>query len=198
MATTFTLIDHPQYLTPADPADDATRRIMGVMPFIVKLAKGWLRRLPAFHRAQFDLEDVLQELWAELLHKSRYYDPARAAFTTFTAMVVGQHLQDIGDRLCRGPHQDSLDRDVIDPAYDSALDVAEARESARMAREAVQEAMGRIESDIDFLILAWNHGVAGRAPKPVAEQAALLLMTTGGVIHRRNLAEQQLKTLLAG
>jgi hypothetical protein len=55
----------------------------------------------------------------------------------------------------------------------------------------------RIESDTDFSILCWSYGLAGRAPRTVAEQATLLLLTIPGVIHRRDQAEQEIRHILA-
>ena len=113
---TYTLVNHPDYRTP-EPITDTARRINGVMPMLTGMVRRWLRNRPARHRAQLDLEDLLQELWLELIAKDHHYNPARGRFTTFAAMVAWQRLAELADQLDRDPRQEALG---FDPAAGDA------------------------------------------------------------------------------
>jgi DNA-directed RNA polymerase specialized sigma24 family protein len=133
---TFTLIDHPDYRAPERTTDTA-RRINSVLPMLTGMARRWLRHRPARQRTLFDVEDLLQELWAELITKDRKYDTARSRYTTFSRMVAWQRLAELADQLDREPRQEALG---FDPAADDTDPVVEVGHAAGSRSERPPEA----------------------------------------------------------
>jgi hypothetical protein len=198
MSKAFVVPNHEDHdaIVP-NPESETVRRINSVIPLVIKEVNRFLPGLSPGRRAQLDATDLLQEVWRVLLERDHYYDPARGAYTTFALMIVKQKLGEIGKRSrvdrCRKP----LDCDMSDPNAATAEETALEAEASAVRRQSISRALERIESDTDFSILCWSYGLAGRAPRSVAEQATMLLMTIAQVIHRRNQAEQEIRRILA-
>jgi RNA polymerase sigma factor (sigma-70 family) len=195
MTTTFALADSPLYQTPAAPSSAAERRIVSVLPLITKLANRWLRDQHPRQRAQYDLEDIIQELWAELLAVDPSYDPSKSAYTTWVMLIVPQRLARLGQRR-PGNRQEPLAFDVIDGNAPTAAESFERAEDAQQARQAVQQGMERLD-DAHYSVLAWTYGLLDRTPKPAGEQAAFLMKTVPQVLQLRTEAEDTLRRYLA-
>jgi hypothetical protein len=157
--TTFTLIDHPEYLTPAEPMDDASRRVMAILPFLTMKARRWLRQMPARVRHRHDIEDVLQELWAKLLDVDRHFDPAQSKYITYAGVVVDRHLQRLGDRLCQGPRTEPLDGSLSDSQAIEPVEAMERAEASREAAHAVREGLQRLGPGPAYDLLVQAFGI---------------------------------------
>lgn len=174
---------------------DAADRIAAVLPFLISKARSWHRRLPDRARVQLDVDDALQELWAELLTKDRHFNPARGAFITFAAVVADRKLQRLGDQLCRGPRRKPLDADLSDPGAGTPIDSIERSEARQQAATAIDEALARLD-DRHYFVVTAIHGI-GRESMTVPQLAAWLVASPSRVLAIRAEAERELRSMLA-
>lgn len=190
-----------------DPRTDAERRINEVVPLVTWHAARFLRQLNPARRAGLDITDLLQVAWVALLRADHRYQPREGgSYAAWATRIVRRAFSNLRRRLPGRPAAPFL-RGTPRPAPAAELEPADHRElsppeavatkdDVQAAREAVEGAMERIESDRRFLMIAWTYGIAGRDPKPMGEIAGLLMVTSGQALHIRDQAETELRHIL--
>ena len=191
----FRLIDAPGYSVPTEPTD-AAARIVNVLPFLTGKARRFRRSLPDRHRADHDIDDLIQDIWSEMLVKDAQYDPSRGSYITFAGTVIDRMFLHLADRLRRTPRPMPLEGDQSDDRTETPLETLAAEESARRAREALADALPSLD-DRDHFVVTSVYGI-DREPMTILALAAWLVTSSSMVIGIRSRAESNLRALLAG
>lgn len=89
-------------------ADDAAgktldERIKSVWPFIISCVRSFEKTLSVRERANYDMEDVVSEIWLALAEKDDKWTPERGKYITFAGVVIHRELSAIRDK-CRTVH----------------------------------------------------------------------------------------------
>ncbi len=207
VAKKFTL-PHPfaLYGTPTDSLSPAQIRIVGVLPLLTRLINGWIRRLKPREQAQFDVDDLLQEMWLVLLEKDHYYEPSRARYTTFAGLLCRQHLGEMHVRchLIRTKSTDSgLERaampdDAFLPDPDTENGPPDQFDEREHLRSLLEQAVAssRLTNSQAF-VLCGSYGLFGCPPRSSSELARELGIPVNRVASLRKKAEQAVKATLA-
>jgi hypothetical protein len=89
----------PRLLT-ADEAIGATtnERIGSVWLYLVRRANKFVKTLRPYEQSNFDVEDVLMELYVTLAEKDAKWEPDRGRYITFAGKIADRALTDIRDR----------------------------------------------------------------------------------------------------
>lgn len=90
--------DHVAF--PSDPKTERDRWVASAMPLVNRNVRRFLEGLGPRERADSGVDDLLQEAWAELLDRHRYFDPGRGRYTTFAGFVLKNRLSE-HRRRCR-------------------------------------------------------------------------------------------------
>ena len=202
-----------------DP-DSRDGRIAKVMPLLVRHANSFRESLKPRERGQFALDDVIQELWIELIDKDKYFDPSRSKYITYANMVAWQKLAEIRNRwhVVPGPRDtaaqlrssddepkteairqttrehSSLDEQGIDVSSHDC-DQLEDRESSANAKLMIKDAMKKIGNPLHAAVLCLSYGLNGSSPKTVTEIAASLKKTTAQIVLARKEAIREARNL---
>lgn len=91
---------------PADDQGQATfeQRYKSIIPFLIKKSNEFIkRRMSIRQEANYDLEDVMLEVWIELKEKDSKWTPDRGKYTTF-AGTLAKHLFSAMDDCSRTVH----------------------------------------------------------------------------------------------
>lgn len=90
---------YPRRLTHEQmPTATADERIESVWPFLVKLAIGFHLRMKPGDKVNFDIEDVLSELYIKLKRSDDSWSPERGLYITFAASLSRRVMSSIRDR----------------------------------------------------------------------------------------------------
>jgi len=73
-------------------------RMRAVWPFLVRQVLTFASTLKPRERVNFDVEDILSELWVKVAERSEKWSPERGKWVTFVGAVVDRELAGIRDR----------------------------------------------------------------------------------------------------
>ena len=76
----------------------AEGRIKSVWPYIVRRVLSFERILKPRERANFDVEDIVAELWVALASKDDQWTPDRGKYITFAGVIIERELCSIRDK----------------------------------------------------------------------------------------------------
>jgi len=99
-------------------------RIASVGPIIIKIAYRFWSDLSPREQANFDIEDLMLEIWIELAVKDEKYDARRAQYTTFAARVAESRLRTLRRKTRTVELPRYSERKLTDPRQTSALTLA--------------------------------------------------------------------------
>ena len=74
-------------------------RVASVGPLIIALSKKFWMNLSGREQANFDLEDIALELWAEIASKDEHYDASRGRYTTFAMDLAWKFLAELRNQM---------------------------------------------------------------------------------------------------
>ena len=76
------------------PIEDMTRdeRIASVGPLVIDIVKRWYRGLMTREKCNYDMDDLLAEIWVEIAIKDAMYNPECGKYTTYAAMLTNRKL----------------------------------------------------------------------------------------------------------
>ena len=74
-------------------------RVRSVGPLLINKAYAYWERLTPREKANYSVEDVILELWAEIASKDEYYDPLRGRYTTFAMNLAHKYLSELRNRM---------------------------------------------------------------------------------------------------
>jgi hypothetical protein len=74
-------------------------RVASVGPLIIDKAHAFWDGLGAREQANYDVEDIILELWIEIRSKDCFYDAARGKYTTFSMDLSRKYLSELRNRL---------------------------------------------------------------------------------------------------
>lgn len=222
----FVLLDHKEYQVPDfdESGQSAPDRIAKVIPLLTRTIMTWLKSLRERERAQYDIDDVLQEAWLILLKKDHYYDPLRGKYSTFSVMILTRFLADLRNRchivdsprdttarLGKADEQapetlerirqsirdvGSLEDDLLDRGDDPTVERATHQDNDQLYLARLGSALRELKDPQAAKTLAWTYGLFGAQPLELSEQAERLLTTVADVVRIREEAERKLATLL--
>jgi len=185
-----------------DPGS-AQERIASIIPLIVSKINCFCRSMKMRELSQFEVTDLLQEIWIALLDKDRkYFDPDRGVkYITWATPIVEQQLgmlrnrchtielpRDAAQRL-RDPVAASsktadkiravmsgacaVNNEIADTGSDRVTEEAVAGDEAAKATRILRKAMARIPLSESGLLIR-KYGLFGREPKPISVHEARL------------------------
>jgi len=89
----------PTVLDEADLASATTsQRIESVWPYVSRCVLAFERTLSVRERANFDGEDICQEIFVALAERDHKWAPERGRYVTFCAAIIARELEGIRDR----------------------------------------------------------------------------------------------------
>jgi DNA-directed RNA polymerase specialized sigma24 family protein len=192
---------------------DRDRRISKVMPRVVKLCNQFRASLKSGERGLFPLEDLLQEVWLELMLKDPFWDPGRGwKYITFANVIVGHKLSEIRNRwhMVSGPKDtaarlqrpddgsaESIRRTVRETSSfdEHALEPVPAKDRAADARDLLQEAIRRVSGPLQLAVLTLGFGLTGE-PLTTPEIAQRLRKSPGEVVRLKRAALREMASIL--
>lgn len=222
----FVLVDHQEYEVPEleELKEQAHRRIVSVVPLLTRIVKVWLKRCHQRERSQYDVDDILQEIWVELLKKDRYWDSGRGKYTTYAAMIAVRYLTDLRNQchLVRSPRDTaarlerlgtekaetlecirrsmrqvgSITADMLDQDVDPTFDAAANHDIGTLSLFAIGEAVRRLKDKGEIRTLIWTYGLFDCEPLPIPQQAERTGSTIADIILLKSEAERKLAKLL--
>jgi hypothetical protein len=221
----FVLTSYEEYEVPdvTELEQPAHQRIQGVVPLLVKQIKRWLERVPPRERSQYDIDDILQAMWAELIKKDKHYDPGRAEYTTFSSMLLDRFLCDLRNHchMVKSPRDtvarldgrrsesaqtierirqsirnvDTIGPDMLDEGIDPTFDSAASNDMGTVSWYAVRDAVMQL-SDV-IRTLTWTFGLFDSEPLPIPIQAERTGSTVADIIQTLNEAMRKVaKTIV--
>ena len=216
--------DHRPF--PLQARDSREEAIANVMPLAIKTILNFLKRLSPRERAQYDLDDLSQEIWILLHDKYDKWDPGISRFTTFSRDLTIKFLSEIRNH-CRvvdtprdtalrlsnpGSHREqtlvalrqavrvptSLDKDdlVYAPKVGEGLDEVATQAEATYAVKVLFQAMMSLLSHREIKILSLYYGVLGNTAIEPKKIAGKLGLTLYDLTLARQEAEAKLRAIL--
>lgn len=195
-------LDHEYECIPAGEQGEAALRIRSIVPLVVQKCNLFCRSLRKRESGQFDVVDVLQEIWVALLEKDRYFNPNLGIkYSTWALLVVKQQLgilrnrshmvnspRDTAAKLKNREHENpaliakishaiaetySLEPATFDIAHGEHANDDPIAEDRKFCVNAVMDGLGELPR-LQAQVLAWKWGLLGSAPKSMTEIAQLL------------------------
>lgn len=77
---------------------DRDSRIASVWPFLIGQCTRFCRSLSPTHRAAYEVEDVLHEIWIELAVRDREWNPEKSQYISFAGMIAYRVMSELRDK----------------------------------------------------------------------------------------------------
>lgn len=91
--------ERPAFLSAEDTAEATTEgRIKSIWAFLVRKALNFHRTLKPQEKVNFDLEDLLAELYVALAERDHKWSPDRGKYITFAGAIIDHELYAIRDK----------------------------------------------------------------------------------------------------
>lgn len=208
-----------------NPSSDFEEHIASITPMLRKKAGDFLRQIRGRERAHYDLDDLLQEFVIVLMEKYRYYDPQKSRFTTWSTIIIHQHLAeirnrchvvnaprdaaaqladpDIGEaklelirRSLRDFHSVDDQGELAGGREDPTGDEVEAADLHAVDRQLLREAIDSLANPTWIFVVSTTFGLGGAPPLACAAQAKALKITIARVIYIRQEALRAIRCTL--
>jgi RNA polymerase sigma factor (sigma-70 family) len=190
--------------------DDRAAQLASIQGMVIQMAKRWIHSLSPRERGQYDLDDILQEIWMRLSQQVHRYDSKVSLMTTWAHTIVRHELERIrGKARIVGPKQGPFLVPIysIDHAEEEAAKaVTEIEDKRRNQSEEfddnnetisiLDQAIANLSGVRSASVVAWTYGINGGETLSVEEIARRLRETPRQIKNRRKKAIKEMRTYI--
>ena len=181
-------------------SSDAVRAFSAIQSFIIKKAMRWVKSLSDHERAQYDLDDALQEIWLKLHATYHLYDPTKSKLITWAGYVVDHELlrlygktRLVGPKRYRAEWHAVDELPVVAEPHDHITETDDRDEATTLVNQAIQN----LSDPRLARILGWTYGINGVTQLTDAEIEARRKISRQSLCRRRKQALEEVRAFLA-